>query len=172
MANITLGGNPIHTIGSLPEVGTMIPDFKLVKSDLSVLTYNDLKGKRVIFNIFPSLDTSTCAASVRQFNVKAASLDNTVVVCVSKDLPFAHNRFCVAEGIKNVITGSAFRDDSFGNAFGVTIADSGFQGLLARSVVVVDEKGTVIYTEQVAETANEPDYDTALNAVELKHLAN
>lgn len=172
MANITLGGNPIHTIGTLPAIGTRIPDFKLVKSDLSVLTNNDLKGKKVIFNIFPSLDTSTCATSVRQFNAKAAALDNTVVVCVSKDLPFAHNRFCVAEGIKDVITASAFRDDTFGKEFGVTIIDSVFEGLLSRSVVIVDENGSVLYTEQVPETANEPDYEAALNAIQLKHMAN
>lgn len=172
MANITLGGNPIHTIGTLPAIGSRIPDFKLVKSDLSVLSLDDLKGKKVIFNIFPSLDTATCATSVRQFNAKAAAFDDTVVVCVSKDLPFAHNRFCVAEGIKDVITASAFRDDSFGREFGVTIIDSVFQGLLSRSVVVVDENGTVQYTEQVPETANEPNYEAALSAVQFKHLPN
>lgn len=170
MSKITLGGNPVNTVGSLPAIGTKVPDFNIVKTDLSLLTSNDLKGKNVIFNIFPSLDTSTCAASVRQFNVKATSLDNTVVVCVSKDLPFAHNRFCVAEGINNVIMGSAFRDNSFGESFGVTMADGKFQGLLSRAIVVVDEMGTVQYTEQVPETANEPDYEAALNALQiLKH---
>lgn len=167
MSKITLGGNPVNTVGTLPAIGTTVPDFKIVKSDLSTLTYSDLKGKNVIFNIFPSLDTSTCASSVRQFNQKAASLENTVVLCVSKDLPFAHNRFCVAEGISNVITGSSFRDNSFGESFGVTMADGKLEGLLSRAVVIADEMGVVQYTEQVPEIASEPDYEAALNALQI-----
>ncbi len=169
MATVTLGGNPFQTVGNLPVIGSQVPDFNLVKSDLSTLTKKDLQGKFVVYNIFPSLDTSTCAASVRRFNKEAAGLDNTVVVCVSQDLPFAHKRFCVAEGIENVITGSSFRDASFGNDFGVRFTNGPLEGLLSRSVVVADENGKVVYTEQVAETANEPDYDTALAA--LKAMA-
>lgn len=165
MATVTLGGNPFHTIGNLPAIGTQIPDFKLIKSDLSVLTNDDVKGKIVVYNIFPSLDTSTCAASVRRFNKEAAGLENTVVVCVSEDLPFAHKRFCVAEGIENVITGSSFRDDSFGKSFGIRFTNGPLEGLLSRSVVVTDENGKVVFTEQVAETANEPDYDAAMSAI-------
>jgi len=165
MASITLGGNSINTTGNLPEKGVKAPDFKLVKSDLSSLSLGDLKGKIVVLNIFPSLDTGVCAASVRQFNAAASELENTVVVCVSKDLPFAHSRFCVAEGLQNVVSASDFKDGSFGNDYGVTIAESPLAGLLSRAVVVLDEEGMVKYTEQVPEIAQEPDYESALKAI-------
>lgn len=165
MASITLQGNPINTTGNLPENGAKAPDFKLVKSDLSSLSLDDLKGKKVVLNIFPSLDTGVCAASVRQFNSAASKLENTVVVCVSKDLPFAHSRFCVAEGLKNVVSASDFRDGSFGNSYGLTIADSPLAGLHSRAVIVLDENGIVKYTEQVPEIAQEPDYEAALKAL-------
>jgi len=165
MASITLKGNSISTVGNLPGVGVKAPDFKLVKSDLSTISLNDLEGKHVVLNIFPSLDTGVCAASVRHFNADAAGLDNTVVVCVSMDLPFAHNRFCVAEGINNVVTASDFRGGNFGKDYGVTIADGPMAGLHSRAVVVLDEKGIVKYTEQVPEIVQEPDYKAALAAL-------
>ncbi|AFJ03178.1 Thiol peroxidase, Tpx-type [Methylophaga frappieri] len=163
MATVTLKGNPIETVGELPEVGSQAPGFNLVKDDLSELTGQDISGK-VVLNIFPSVDTGTCAMSVRQFNSKAAALDNTTVVCVSKDLPFALSRFCGAEGLNDVVVGSAFRS-SFGDDYGVTFTSGPLTGLLSRAVVVIDEQGKVIYTQQVAETADEPDYDAALNAL-------
>jgi thiol peroxidase len=162
MAQITFRGNPIHTSGSLPKVGAPAPDFKVARTDLSPLSLSDYKGRRVVLNIFPSLDTPVCAASVRRFNSEASKLANTVVLCISKDLPFAQKRFCAAEGLENVIPGSDFRDSGFGNAYGVRIVDSPLEGLLSRAIVVVDEKGTVVYTEQVPEIAQEPDYDKAL----------
>ncbi len=165
MASITLKGNPINTTGSLPAKGEKAPDFKLVKSDLSLLTLADLKGKKVVLNIFPSIDTGVCAASVRKFNAEASKLENTVVVCVSKDLPFAHSRFCVAEGLQNVVSASDFRDGSFGKDYRVTIADGPMAGLLSRAVVVLDENGIVQYTEQVPEIVQEPDYESALKAL-------
>lgn len=165
MASITLKGNNINTIGNLPAKGAKAPDFKLVKSDLSNLSLGDLKGKKVVLNIFPSLDTGICAASVRRFNAEASKLENTVVVCASKDLPFAHSRFCVAEGLENVVSASDFRDGSFGRDFGVTIADGPMAGLLSRAVVVLDEQGVVKYTEQVPEIVQEPDYEAALKAI-------
>ncbi|TLM76637.1 thiol peroxidase [Microbulbifer harenosus] len=164
MANITLKGNPITTVGELPAVGSQAPAFTLVQGDLSELNLSDLAGKRVVLNIFPSVDTPTCAMSVRAFNEKVASLDNTVVVCVSADLPFAMTRFCGAEGIENVKLGSAFRSD-FGGDYGVAFETGPLKGLLSRAVVVIDENGKVAYTEQVAETANEPDYEAALAAL-------
>lgn len=163
MATVTLKGNPIETVGELPKVGDKAPAFNLVKDDLSDLQLGDLKG-RVVLNIFPSIDTGTCAKSVREFNTKAAALNNTTVVCVSKDLPFALGRFCGAEGINNVLVGSAFRS-SFGEDYGVTFKTGPLTGLLSRSVVVIDENGKVTYTQQVAETADEPDYDAALKAL-------
>lgn len=165
MATITLKGNPVNTIGNLPAKGSMCPEFKLVKSDLSVVSPADLKGKKVILNIFPSLDTDVCATSVRKFNAEASKLENTVVLCVSKDLPFANKRFCSVEGLENVVTGSDFRDGSFGRNFGVTIADGPLAGLHSRAVVVLNENSQVIYTEQVPEIVQEPDYEAALNAV-------
>lgn len=164
MATITLKGNPIETVGELPAVGSKAPGFALVKQDLSEVTLEELAGKRVILNIFPSIDTGTCAMSVRTFNQKAAELDNTLVICVSADLPFAAGRFCGAEGISNVITGSSFRS-GFGQDYGVTIKTGPLAGILSRSVVVIDEAGNVAYTEQVAETADEPDYEAAIGAL-------
>ena len=164
MANITLKGNPITTVGALPAKGSDAPDFTLVQGDLSELTLSDLAGKRVVMNIFPSVDTGTCAASVRAFNEKAASLDNTVVLCVSADLPFAMSRFCGAEGIENVKLGSTFRS-SFGDDYGVAFETGPLKGLMSRAVVVIDENSKVLYTEQVAETTEEPDYDSALSAL-------
>ena len=164
MAHVTLRGNPVSTIGELPAVGTKAPAFSVTKSDLTEMTNADLIGKRTILNIYPSIDTPTCATSTRKFNELAASLDNTTVICVSADLPFAQRRFCGAEGIKNVQTASTFRSD-FGKAFGVTLADGAMRGVLARAVVVVDEQGTVTYTELVGEIADEPNYDAAIKAL-------
>ena len=165
MAEITFKGNPIHTTGTLPKVGTPAPDFKLVKTDLSPMSLSEFKGKKVILNIFPSLDTPVCATSVRRFNSEASKLQNTIVLCISRDLPFAQKRFCGAEGLDNVIAGSEYRDPSFSNAYGVCIADSPLAGLFSRAIVVVDEAGRVAYTEQVPEIAQEPDYEKALTAV-------
>ncbi len=166
MAKITLGGNPCNTIGDLPALGSVAPNFTLVKPDMTSASLSDYKGKKVILNIFPSVDTGVCAASIRKFNQEAANLDNTVVLCISRDLPFAQSRFCGAEGIENVITLSNFRDGgAFGKAYGVEIVDGGFASLDARSVVVIDENGKVTYTELVPEIGNEPNYEGALNAV-------
>jgi thioredoxin-dependent peroxiredoxin len=165
MATVTLKGNPIETSGNLPAVGSKIPDFKLVKQDLSEATLADFAGKRIILNIFPSLDTGTCAASVRAFNKQAASLENTVVLCISADLPFAAKRFCVAEGIEGVVTASSFRSPEFGTDYGVKLITGPLAGVLARSVVIVDVDGTVLYTELVPETINEPNYEAALAAL-------
>ena len=165
MAEITLGGNKVHTKGSLPAVGSKAPNFKLTATDLSEKTLNDFAGHRLILNIFPSLDTGICAASIRHFNQAAASLPNTKVLCISRDTPFAHGRFCTTEGIENVVSLSQFRDSEFGNTYGVTMTDGSMQSFLSRAVVIVDENGTVIYTEQVPEIAQEPDYDKALAAL-------
>jgi thiol peroxidase len=164
MASITFKNTPVSTVGELPAKGSTLPAFELVGQDLGAVSSADLAGKRVVLNIFPSVDTGTCAMSVRTFNEVAAGLENTVVVCVSKDLPFAQARFCGAEGIENVVTGSAFRS-SFGEDFGVTMADGPLAHLLSRAVVVVDAEGTVVYTEQVPEIGQEPDYDAALAAL-------
>lgn len=160
MATVTLKGNPFNTVGELPAVGSQAPAFTLTADDLSYLNLSDLSG-RVVLNIFPSVDTPTCATSVREFNSKAAALNNTTVVCVSKDLPFALSRFCGAEGIENVVTASAFRS-SFGEDYGLTITEGPLAGLCSRVVVVIGEDGNVLYTEQVAEIADEPDYEKAL----------
>jgi thiol peroxidase len=165
MAQITLHGNPIHTIGTLPAVGFPAPDFTLTAKDLTDKTLADFAGKKAVLNIFPSLDTSTCAMSVRRFNAEAVNLPNTVVLCISRDLPFAQARFCGAEGLENVITLSEMRDFQFGTDYGVTIADGPMAGLFSRCVVVLDESGTVLYTEQVPEIGQEPDYDAALKAL-------
>lgn len=162
MASVTLKGNPITTIGELPEVGSSAPAFTLVKNDLSETTLSDYAGKRVILNIFPSVDTPTCAASVRKFNETAASLDNAAVLCVSADLPFAQSRFCGAEGIEQVDAVSTFRSPAFGEGYGVTFDSGPLTGLLARAIVVVNEAGLVIHTELVGEVADEPNYEAAL----------
>ena len=164
MAEVTLGGNPVHTSGDLPAVGASAPDYSLVGADLSEYDGGEFAGKNVILNIFPSIDTPTCATSVRQFNQRAAGIDDTVVVCVSADLPFAMGRFCGAEGIENVKVGSTFRSD-FGSQYGVTLTDGKLQGVLARAVVVIGPDGRVKHTELVAEIAQEPDYDAALAAL-------
>jgi len=165
MAKITLKGNPVNTCGELPAKGSKAPGFRLVKSDLGELTLEELKGKKVILNISPSLDTGICAAALRKFNQMAAGMDNTVVLAITKDLPFAMGRFCSTEGITNATTLSGFRDHSFGKEYGVEIVDGGFAGLYARSIVVIDEKGIVTYTEMVPEIAQEPDYNSALAAL-------
>lgn len=161
---ITLKGNEVHTIGTLPSVGTTVKDFALVDSGLAVKTLETFEGKKKVFNIFPSIDTPTCAASSRKFNEEASKLDNTVVINVSRDLPFALGRFCAAEGLNNVETLSDFRS-SFGDDYEVTITDSPLKGLLSRAVIVTDENNKVVYTEQVSEIADEPNYDAALAAL-------
>ncbi len=164
MADITLKGNSIKSVGNLPEVGSTIPDFSLVDGELNEKSLKDYAGKRKIYNIFPSIDTGICAASARKFNEEAAGLNNTVVINVSKDLPFALSRFCAAEGLDHVESLSDFRS-SFGDDLGVTLADSPMKGLLSRAVIVTDENDKVIYTEQVPEIVHEPDYEKALNAL-------
>ena len=164
MANITLGGNPISTIGNLPEIGTIAPEFDAVKKDLTLFSSNELVGKNIIINIFASIDTGICADSTRRFNKEASALENTAVVCISRDLPFALGRICDAESLNDVIPVSAF-NSSFGTDYGVTILDGPMQGLLSRSVVVINTEGEVIYTEQVPEIAQEPDYDSAIAAL-------
>lgn len=165
MASITLGGNPANTVGELPSTNTTAPSFKLTKSDLSEVSLSDYTGHKLVLNIFPSVDTGTCAKSVRQFNEEATKLENTTVLCISKDLPFAQSRFCGVEGIENVDMLSDYKTGSFGKEYGVTFADSAFETLLSRCVVVVDQNGKIIHTEQVAETADEPNYKAALEAL-------
>lgn len=165
MAQITLKGTTFNTIGNLPEIGTKAPEFSLIQNDLSTATLADFKGKKVILNIFPSIDTGTCATSVRTFNIKAANLENTVVLCISRDLPFAQSRFCGVEGISNAITLSDFKTGQFSKDYNLMIADGPLSGLSSRCIVVIDEEGTVVYTEQVSETVNEPNYDNALKSI-------
>jgi thiol peroxidase len=165
MAKITLRGNPVNTSGNLPAIGSMAPAFTLVKTDLGNISLSELKGKKLILSISPSLDTSVCATSARKFNELAAGKENTMVLTITKDLPYAAGRFCTTEGIKNVVPLSGFRDTAFGKAYGVDLIDGPMAGLYARSIVVIDETGKVKYTELVPETVNEPDYDTALKAL-------
>jgi thiol peroxidase len=165
MATVTLGGNPIHTSGELPKTGSKAPDFKLVNTDLSIATLADFAGSKVVLNIFPSIDTGTCATSVRTFNAKASALANTKVLCISRDLPFAQKRFCGAEGLENVINLSDFNTGSFGKDYGLEITDSVLAGLHSRVVIVLDENGIIKYAEQVPEIADEPNYETALAAL-------
>jgi thiol peroxidase len=162
MATTALKGTPVETNGDLPTVGDVAPDFSLATTDLSDVTRPE--GKRVVLNIFPSVDTGVCATSVRKFNELAAGLENTEVICASEDLPFALKRFCGAEGIENVTAASAFRS-TFGEDYGVTLTETGMKGLLARSVVVIDEDGTVLHTELVPDITAEPDYDAAIAAL-------
>ena len=164
MANITLGGTPTTTIGELPKIGSLAPSFIGVRSDLSTFKSSELDGKNIIINIFASIDTGICADSTRKFNEKVSTLDNTVVVCVSMDLPFALERVCGGENLNNIIPVSVFRS-TFGQDYGVTILDGAFQGLLSRSVVVINTSGTVIYTEQVPEIGQEPDYESAIGSL-------
>jgi thiol peroxidase len=165
MANITLKGNAINTIGTLPKIGTKAADFKLTAVDLSVKSLKEYAGKKIILNIFPSVDTGTCATSVREFNKKAADLENTVVLCVSKDLPFAQARFCGAEGIENVVMLSDFATGSFGKEYEVEITNGPLAHLHSRAIIIVDENGNVVYTEQVPDIVDEPNYAAALKAI-------
>lgn len=166
MANITLQGNPFQTLGNLPTVGDAAPDFLMTAPDLSKKSLSDYKGSKLVLNIFPSIDTDTCATSVRTFNKSAASLENTKVICVSRDLPFAQSRFCGAEGIENVEVLSDFADGSFGKDYQLEIANGPLANLHSRVVVVIDENGVVKYTEQVTEIVDEPNYEGALNALQ------
>jgi len=165
MATITFQGNPINTSGELPKLGSKAIDFKLVAADLSEKSLKDFESKNVVLNIFPSIDTGTCAASVRRFNKEATKLDDTVVLCISKDLPFAQQRFCAAEGIENVLTLSEFRDENFSDNYQLKIMDGPLKGLMSRAVVVIDKDRNIIHTEQVGEIADEPNYEAALNAL-------
>jgi thiol peroxidase len=165
MASITLGGNPIHTNGELPKTGSKAPNFELLKTDLSKTTLADFAGTKVILNIYPSVDTGTCATSTRTFNAKASSLENTKVLCISRDLPFAFKRFCGAEGLDNVICLSDFNTGNFGKAYGLEMIDGALVGLHSRVVIVLDENGVIQYAEQVPEIADEPNYDAALAAL-------
>ena len=162
MATITLGGNPVNTNGELPKVGSKTTDFSMIQTDLSTATLATFAGSRLVLNIFPSVDTGTCAASVRAFNEKASQLANTKVLCISRDLPFAQKRFCGAEGLENVINLSDFNTGSFGKNYGLEIVDGHLAGLHSRVVIVLDENGTILHTEQVSEIANEPNYEAAL----------
>ncbi|MEE9348761.1 MAG: thiol peroxidase [Flavobacteriaceae bacterium] len=163
MAKLTLHGGAINSIGELPKIGSKAKSFSLIKNDLSKAKLKDYKGTRLVLNIFPSIDTGTCAASVRAFNKKASSLDNTKVLCISRDLPFAQARFCGAEGIDNVETLSDFNKGKFGKKYGLTIENGPLVGLFSRAIVVLDEKQNVIYTEQVTEIADEPNYEKIIS---------
>ncbi len=165
METIYFKGTPCHTYGNIPAVGTKAPCFNLVTKDLTDIRCNDFPGKRIVLNIFPSLDTPVCAASVRRFNQEAAGLTDTAVVCVSMDLPFAQGRFCSAEGIENVIVASAFRSPTFSQQFGLQIVDGPLAGLLARAVIVLDENHKVIFSDLVEEITNEPDYEGAISVL-------
>ncbi len=165
MAQITLKGNAINTLKDLPKVGEQAPDFKLIKTDLGVASLADYKGKKVVLNIFPSLDTPTCAMSVRKFNAELSKLENTIVLCISKDLPFAHGRFCSTEGLEDVISLSEFQDFNFSETYGVKIIDGPLAGLMSRAVVILDEDGKILYTEQVSEIVEEPNYEKAIEAI-------
>ncbi|MDD4019611.1 MAG: thiol peroxidase [Kiritimatiellae bacterium] len=165
MAQVTFKGNPVKTVGNLPTVGAKAPAFSLAGRDLSDVGLAEYAGKTVVLNIFPSIDTPVCAASVRRFNAEAAALGNTVVLCVSADLPFAQGRFCTVEGLEKVLPLSVFRSPSFGKDYGVTLAEGPLRGLLARAVVIIDAAGSIRYTELVAEIAQEPDYEAALGAL-------
>ena len=162
MAKVTMKGTPVNTSGELPAVGSDAKDFNLVGTDLSTKSMEDFKGHNVIMNIFPSVDTGTCAASVRNFNKSAAALDNTKVLCISRDLPFAQGRFCGAEGIENVVMLSDFKAGQFGDDYGLNFVDGPFTGLSSRAVVVVNADGKIVHTEQVSEIVDEPNYEAAL----------
>ena len=165
MAHIKLGDENVTTAGELPEVGSQAPDFKVTKTDLSDTTLSDFSGKIIVLNIFPSIGTGVCSASVRKFNELAGGKDNTVVICISRDLPFAHASFCEAEGIENVIPTSEYKDSGFSDNYHVKMLNGKFEGLLSRCVVVIDTSGKVVYTEQVPQIGQEPDYDSALSAI-------
>ena len=165
MSEITFKGSKVNTSGELPKKGAAVLDFSLVKNDLSEVSLSDLKGKNIVLNIFPSLDTGVCAASVRRFNKEAAGMPNTVILAVSADLPFASARFCTTEGIENVIPASVFRNPEFAKTYGVLMTDGPLKGLLARAVVVINSQGNVSYTELVPEIAQEPNYQAAINSI-------
>lgn len=165
MSQITFKGDRVNTYGSLPEKGEKAPHFQLIKSDLSTATLEDYRGKRVIMNIFPSIDTGVCATSVRNFNERASELNNTVILCISRDLPFAQKRFVDDEGLKNVINLSDFKDRNFGKDYGLEMIDGPMEGLLSRVVIVLDENGNVVHSQQVPEIAEEPDYLAALKTL-------
>ncbi len=165
MAQITLKGNPIETVGRLPAIGTQAPDFSLTATDLKDVSLSNFSGKKVVLNIFPSLDTEVCAASVRRFNQEAQNVDGVVVLCISMDLPFAHKRFCTTEGLERVISLSEMHKRGFGEDYGVRIATGPLAGIFSRAVVVLDASGKVLYTEQVPEITQEPDYAKALAAL-------
>jgi len=165
MATVTLKGNNINTSGDLPKIGSQAPDFTLVKTDLSTASLSDYKGKAVVLNIFPSIDTGTCAQSVRQFNKDLNEIDDITVLCISRDLPFAQARFCGAEGLENVINLSDFRNNSFGKAYGLDFIDGPLEGLHSRAIVVIDENGIITHTEQVSEIVDEPNYKAAFEAL-------
>lgn len=165
METVYFKGTPVHTYGTVPEVGSKAPDFKLVTKGLAEISLADFAGKKLVLNVFPSLDTPVCAASVRRFNQEASQLADTAVVCVSMDLPFAMERFCTVEGLDNVVAASAFRSRDFAHSYGLEMTDGPLAGLLARCVLVIDEKGTVIYRDLVDEITHEPDYDGAIKAV-------
>jgi thioredoxin-dependent peroxiredoxin len=165
MAQITLGGTPVNTVGNLPQTGRPAPDFLLTKPDLSDITLNDVKGKLVVMNIFPSIDTPVCSMSVRKFNDRITQVPNTLLLATSLDLPFAHQRFCETEGIKNVVSASELRSRDFGNTYGLRLIDGPMAGLLARAVIVIDEAGIVRYTQLVPEIGEEPDYDAVFAAL-------
>ena len=166
-STVLAGGNPIHIVGNLPKKGATAPNFSLTDNSMKQKSLSDFNGKYVLLNIFPSVDTGVCSASVRHFNEDAAKLPNTTVLCISKDLPFAQKRFCGAEGIKNVVMLSDFRSD-FGDKYGVKIADSAMKGLLSRAVVVINPEGKIIYEEQVSDIAHEPNYEAAIAAINSK----
>ena len=165
MAKITLGGTPVETLGSLPKIGEKAPNFILTVSDLSTQKLSDFEGEKVVLNIFPSVDTGTCAASVRAFNKEAAEMENTRVLCISRDLPFAQARFCGAEGIENVMMLSDFKNGQFGKDYGLEFKTGAFEGLHSRAVIVLDKYGIVKYTEQVQEVGDEPNYKASLYAL-------
>ncbi|MFA7173274.1 MAG: thiol peroxidase [Kiritimatiellia bacterium] len=165
MAQLTFKGNPVTTTGQLPATGIQAPGFKLTGNDLADISLADFTGKKVVLNIFPSIDTPVCAASVRRFNEAAGNMRGTKVLCISADLPFASGRFCAAEGLKNVVTLSTFRSPEFGKDYGVQIATGPLRALLSRAVIIIDGSGTILYTQQVAEITEEPDYDAALRTL-------
>ena len=163
MANITLGGNPINTVGDLPKIGEQAKDFKLAKADFSITTLTDYKGSKLILNVFPSIETGTCSASVRRFNKEASELENTKVLCISRDLPLALSRYCGAEGLEDVITLSDFATGEFGKNYGLEMASGGWKSLHSRAIIIIDKEGKITYTQQVPEIADEPNYEEVLS---------
>ncbi|AXT19811.1 thiol peroxidase [Flavobacteriaceae bacterium AU392] len=165
MAKLTLGGTPVETSGELPKVGTVAPDFKLTAVDLSTKTLKDYAGKNIVLNIYPSIDTSTCATSARKFNEAASAMENTVILCISRDLPFAQSRYCSSEGLENIINLADYKDNLFSKAYGVNFIDGPFETLHSRCIVVINSEGIITHTEQVQEIANEPNYDAVMSVL-------